>query len=76
MVQVTEELLAPVTVAVNCCVPFGERLTEVGETVTETAAKVCSGAATQETATMTEKTNVKRANNFFKWFDRRQRKKE
>ena len=40
MLQVTEVSLAPVTVAVNCCVPFGERFTEAGETVTDTEARM------------------------------------
>jgi hypothetical protein len=50
MLQVTEVSLAPVTVAVNCCVPLGARFTEAGETVTDTEARICDGDETQMTA--------------------------
>jgi hypothetical protein len=36
--------LAPVTVAVNCWLPFVGRLTEEGDIVTETAANARDGA--------------------------------
>jgi hypothetical protein len=36
-VHVTAVLLAPVTVAVNCCVPPAVNVTDVGDTLTDTA---------------------------------------
>src|SRR5690349_13792390 len=44
MVQITAVSLDPVTVAVNCCVPLGARLTDDGLIVTEIAANACRGA--------------------------------
>jgi hypothetical protein len=44
IVQVTDVSLAPVTVAVNCWLPFVGRLTEEGDIVTETAANARDGA--------------------------------
>jgi hypothetical protein len=40
MLQVTAVLLLPVTVAVNCCCPFPERLCDVGLTETTTGVRV------------------------------------
>jgi hypothetical protein len=44
IVQFTDLSLAPVTVAVNCWLPFVGRLTEEGDIVTETAANARDGA--------------------------------
>jgi hypothetical protein len=50
IVHVTDVSLAPVTVAVNCCVPLGTRFTDDGLMVTVIGAAANAGTAARRTA--------------------------
>jgi hypothetical protein len=76
ILHVTDVSLAPVTVAVNCCVPFGERFTEAGETATDTEAIERSGAKTHITAANRAIASLGRAIENFGEFIRRKIHKE